>query len=489
MRKKRIVFVSMMFLVAFFSISLRTGYLLVNDNKVSIDRITNQVSSNSFLYYPRGEITDRNGIILSGKVVDKELPIKDYNAIIAKDVIGHLSTDEGNTTSKGIKGVSGLQQLYDTELNGGIPIKIAMYSDAKGENIFGESALVYGDHLNEGSSLVTTLDYHIQNLVETEISSINKQKGYPGIAVVVSDVASGDILAMASNGDETNKSLLSFQPGSVFKTLVIAKALEDEKIDIDTMFKCNGHIDIDGTTKHCSKSEGHGEISLKDAFAQSCNIVAYEVAMMLNQEDDNENIIYNDVLNLAKEFGFQDDTVKSMKEFPISYDYSYPSIPTRLYNKMDVFNLALGQGKVMASPLTMTKILATIANDGTLIEPRIVLSQTHPLGDQIIYETDRKQIFSKEVNDKLKILLEEVCKTGTGEENSLIDLGGLAGKSGTAQHISDRENHGWFAGYFPANEPKYAMTVLVEEGGTSSDTALPIFDKIAVEILKLYPEN
>ena len=470
--------------MAFVLISTRTGYLLLKDNQNSEYKISNQVTSNSVLYFPRGEIMDRNGIVLSGKVKEGDVSLKDYTATVGKDVIGELTYDENNTTESGVKGVSGLQLLYDSQLNGGNPIKVAMYSDAKGENINNESALVYGDHLNEGTSLVTTLDYAIQKMVEDHLKSVVEQNKYKGVAAVVTDVETGDILAMVSEGDETNKGLLAYQPGSVFKILVYAKALEANIVDLDTKFQCNGSIDIDGVTKSCSSSEGHGEITLTDAFAQSCNIGAYEIASLLNQQDTNGKLIYNNVLDLAKEFGFQDDSHERVKEFPLSYDYSSPSIPTKVFNNMDVFNLALGQGEVMASPLTINKIISTIANDGVYIEPRIILNEIHPLGEETEHETTEKQVFSKEVNDKLKIILEEVCKTGTGKENTLSDYGGMAGKSGTAQHLSEKENHGWFTGYFPANAPKYAMTILVEEGGTSSETALPIFNDIAKKILE-----
>jgi len=463
---------------------VHTGYLLLKDDQNSAYKIKNQVSSKSVLYYPRGEIMDRNGIVLSGRIKDGDISLKDYTAIVGEDVIGKLNYDENNTTSTGVKGVSGLQSLFDSQLNGGNPIKVAMYSDAKGDNINNESALVYGDHLNEGTSLVTTLDYNVQKMVEGYVKSIVAQKKYKGVAAVVTDVKTGDVLAMVSEGEQTNKALICYQPGSVFKILIYAKALEAKVVDLDTKFQCNGTTEIDGVTKGCSKTEGHGEITLKDAFAQSCNIAAYETALLLNQKDSNGSIVYNDVLDLAKEFGFQDEGQKMVKEFPLSYENSSPIIPTKVFNHMDTFNLALGQGKVMASPLTVNKIISAIANDGVYIEPRIVLNEIHPLGEETKYETYQKQVFSKEVNDKLKIMLEEVCKTGTGKENSLAEFGGIAGKSGTAQHITGKENHGWFTGYFPANAPKYAMTVLVQEGGTSSQTALPIFNDLAKGILE-----
>ncbi|MFZ7120650.1 MAG: peptidoglycan D,D-transpeptidase FtsI family protein [Eubacteriaceae bacterium] len=488
MVKKRIMIVSIMFLFVIAIITVRLAYLLLSNTEGNEYTVNDQVTSKSVLFYPRGKIYDRNLIALSGKIEDDTLPIEEYTATIAKDIIGELSYDENNTTIEGIKGISGLQEIFDSELNGGLPLKIAMYKDALGTTINNGNILVYGDHPNTGISLQTTLDYHIQKLIEEEIEIELNNNNYKGIGVVVTDVTTGEILGMDSVGDHTNKTVLCYQPGSIFKILVAAKALELGVVNLDTIFECQGTIEIDGNIKHCYKDEGHGEITLLNAFAQSCNVAFYQIAMLLNDYDENGNIVYNKVLDLAKEFGFQVDNEEKSEEFLLSYNYSFPIIPSRLYNKMDVFNVALGEGLIMASPLTLTKIVATIANDGVLMEPSIISKQLDANGN-ILEEsiTTTKRIFNSEVNDKLKLLLEEVCKTGTGKDNSIEQYGGMAGKSGTAQHVSDKENHAWFAGYFPADDPKYAMTVFVEEGGTSTEVALPLYDSLAQKILNLYP--
>ncbi|MFZ7133859.1 MAG: peptidoglycan D,D-transpeptidase FtsI family protein [Eubacteriales bacterium] len=487
MLKKRIVAASMIFLITFSIVLARTGYLLLKDTDDNASQINNQVGSQSILYYPRGKIYDRNRIPLSGRIENESIPVPQYDASVGKTVLGELAADENNTTASGVQGISGLQLLYNAKLTGGLPIKIALYSDAMGEKINSENIMVYNDHVNTGTSLVTTLDYHIQQLIEEEIANVIDSSLYEGIAVVVTEVKTGEILAMASVGDQTNKALLCYQPGSTFKILVAAKALEMGVVNLDTTFQCNGTISVDDVTKRCYKDEGHGEISLLDAFAQSCNISFYQTTALLNKQENGQ--LTNAVLDLAKEFGFQSEDQQKVKEFLLSYDYSTPTIPSEIFNDMDVFNLALGQGKVMASPLTITKVVGTIANEGVLIEPQILKKEVDSLGNTIEeYSGSKKQVFDKKTNDQLKILLEEVCKTGTGKNNSLEEMGGLAGKSGTAQHISEKENHAWFTGYFPADDPIYAMTVFVEEGGTSSKVALPIYDTIAQEILDLYPQ-
>ncbi|WP_303863370.1 penicillin-binding transpeptidase domain-containing protein [Alkalibaculum bacchi] len=488
MRRDRIVTFAFIILLTVTIIGARTAYLLLDDSSNVASSVSNQIDRGSTLFYPRGRIMDRNGIVLSPKVNKKEgeVPIKEYVADVGEDVVGKVSYNPEDTTAEGIKGESGLQALYDSALNGGSPIKISTYRDGRNEEYAPIFVQVYGDHVNEGTDLVTTLNYHIQKIVEDELDFTYNKEKYEGIAVVVSDVHTGEVLSMASVGDLTNKAVLNYQPGSVFKILVFAQALEKGIIDLNTIFECKGTIEIDGKIKNCNKSEGHGKINTVEAFAESCNIAAYETGMLLNQFSEKDTLLYNDVLELAKEFGFQDKNVEKTKEFPLSYSYSAPIIPSKISVPMDVFNMSLGQGSVMASPLMMTKIVQTIGNDGVLIEPTIALKEVSPLGQEKEMKKVEKQIFSKEVNDTLKILLTEVGKTGTGKNNTLKERGGLAGKSGTAQHIGEREAHSWFTGYFPANNPKYAMTIFVEEGGSSSTTALPIFDSVANKILDLY---
>lgn len=485
MRRDRIVTFAFIFLLAFTVIGTRTAYLLLDDSSDVVTFVSDRIGRSSTLFYPRGDIMDRNGIVLSTRVKSEEgkFSIKEYVPDVGEDVVGKVSYDPNDTTADGIKGESGLQALYHSKLSGGAPIKVSTYRDGRNESYSPLSVQVYGDHVDEGTDIVTTLDYHIQKIVEDELNLTYNKEKYMGIAAVVSDVYTGEILSMDSVGDLTNKATLNYQPGSVFKILVFAQALEKGVIDLNTTFECNGTIGIGGKIKKCHKSEGHGQIKTVEAFAQSCNIAAYETGMLLNQYDENKNLVYNDVLELAKEFGFQNKNEEKIKEFPLSYYYSAPIIPPKITVPMGVFNMSLGQGDIMASPLMMTKIVQTIANDGVLIEPTIALKEVNALGQEKEIKKTEKQIFSKEVNDVLKILLREVGKTGTGKNNTLEERGGLAGKSGTAQHLENKEAHGWFTGYFPADDPQYAMTILVEEGGSSATTALPIFDRVANQIL------
>lgn len=455
-------------------------------------RVQDQLTQEVSMHYPRGKVLDRNGIPLSGRnKLENGIMLPDHGkSDIAYHVVGELEYDPNDHTADGVKGRSGLQHEFDQELNGGLPIKIIQYKDGWGQDISKDEYYVYGSHVNQGSDIKTTLDYHIQSIIEEEMNSFYEENSPEGVSIVVMDIENGEILGMASKGNKTNKAVQSFPFGSVFKTLVAAKALEQGVVDPEEKFICNGTILIDDQIKHCHKTEGHGEITLKQAFAQSCNSVFYEVANRLTEYNPNGTIKGNQVLDLAQEFGFAPYSKAKPDPFILSYNYSKNTLPDNIIVKMDVFNMALGQGKVEASPLMVTKIMATIANGGIMNEPILVKELLTQGRDSIekFNEDIQKRVIDQQVNDQLQEMLEEVTITGTARRLHSSEYGPVAGKTGTAQNGSTND-HAWFSGYFPANNPQYAMTVFVEEGGSGSGSAVPLFQDIYERISNLGQRN
>lgn len=459
------------------------------------ERVNHQISREVKTYYPRGKIVDRNGIPFTGraKTEDGLTLSKHLNQdFLAKHVIGNIQYQYKDNTIHGIKGVSGLQKLFDSDLNGGLPIRIMQYKDGRGKSLSRNTYFVSGDHINQGSNIKLTLDYHIQKIIEEEMEKfIRQNRGgtAAGLSVVVLDVQRGEVLGMASLEDQNNKALQSFPLGSVFKTIVAAKALEDGVVDLDEEFICNGTIIIDDQMKHCHQGEGHGAITFKEAFAHSCNIVFYQVAMRLVEYNPNGTIGGNRVLDLAEEFGFSPFSEKRKDGFLLSDNYSINSLPDHITCQLDVFNMALGQGMIESSPFMATKIMATIANGGILREPILVQEIQSPDGsiEKKFNHQKGVRIIHEEVNDQLQELLEEVVLIGTAMGVEELEYP-IAGKTGTAQNGRVRP-HAWFSGYFPADRPMYAMTVFVEEGGSGSSVAVPLFKDISKRIMNLGERN
>ncbi len=492
---KRIKIIKIIISIFIFSLIGRLFSLSILHHDDYSSQVYSQMSQEVSTYYPRGKILDRNEIPLSGQNKEKDgilLPQYQHQGI-ANHVIGKLQYNNDDNTVEGAKGVSGLQKIFDKELNGGLPIKIIQYKDGRGKEISNKDYYVYGDHLNQGNNIKLTLDYHIQNTIEKEINSFideiaenNSGISPAGIAVVVMNAKTGEVLGMTSWGDENNKAVQSFPFGSVFKTLVSAVALEEDVVKLDEEFTCNGTILIDGQIKHCHKTEGHGELTFKEAFAQSCNSVFFEVAHRLTEYNPNGTIKGNKVIDLAQKFGFAPYSEVHPDPFILSDKYSNNTLPDSITCQMDIFNMALGQGKIQATPLMATKIMATVANGGIMREPLLVKEILNQEG-QIIKKfgnSSEKRVIDKEVNKKLQTLLEEVAISGTARGINDQEYSSIAGKTGTAEN-GTVNSHAWFSGYFPANQPKYAMTVFVEEGESGSGVAVPLFDRIVEKILKL----
>ena len=501
MFQNRVKLMGIVFSIFLFALIGRLFNISIMHQEDYTARVESQMAKKVDIYYPRGKILDRNSIPLTGRnyIGDKlALSVHVEQELLAKHTIGEIQYKYKDNTIEGVKGVSGLQKIYDKELNGGLPVKLIQYKDGKGQSICDKKYFVYGDHINQGNNIKLTIDYHIQDIIEQEMNSFmlgkinqnNEENCFAGISVVLMDVKNAEILGIASLGDQNNKAIHSYPLGSIFKTLVAVKALEQDVVKIDEEFTCNGTILIDHQIKHCHKTEGHGKLTFKDAFAQSCNTVFFEVASRLTEYNANGTIKGNKTIELAKEFGFSAYKEKKQDTFILSDKYSLNSLPDNITCQMDVFNMALGQGKIESSPLMATKIMATIANNGVLSEPILVKEISNQRGDVLKHYSKgiEKRVIDENINKQVQSLLEEVTISGTAIGENSLDSGGIAGKTSTSQN-GKVYPHAWFAGYFPVDQPQYAMTVFVEEGGGGSSVAFPIFEKISKKIINLGQRN
>ena len=152
-------------------------------------------------------------------------------------------------------------------------------------------------------------------------------------------------------------------------------------------------------------------------------------------------------------------------------------------------NISIGQGKIEATPLQITNMLLTIVNDGIRKDMTIVEGITTKDGRMIkkYNKVEDKRIISEELSKIAQEYLEEVINSGTAKDIDLNQVGGAAGKTGSAEALLKGEPtiHGWFAGYYPKDDPKFAITVLVEEAKSGSKSAAPIFESICKELYRL----
>jgi penicillin-binding protein 2 len=397
------------------------------------------------------------------------------------------------TVEKGktVRGLSGIEKVYDDVLSTN-PASLEMVSvqDARGEVINGLMYKIRQEQDQARGSVVLTIDKRVQTALETLMD-----ERVPKGAVVVMDIETRQILALASRptfdpyrvsqvidthqeSPLINRALTSFYPGSLFKPLVAAAALEEGLVDFATSFHCSGSYRFNEQVEiSCWKEEGHGEITFEDALAYSCNPAFIEVAQLVGRKT---------LLEYAQKLHLTDETLVGYGPYRAGSGISINPGPVALGNA------ALGQQGVQLTPLQLTSLLATIADDGCWIPPALVLYYTDDQGQQH-YPVPQppEQVLSTDTARKLQHMLSLTVEKGTGRSAALAEVS-LAGKTGTSQtgQINEQQEeilNTWFAGYLPAENPRWAVVVMVEEGISGAESAAPVFKDLAEILLQLYP--
>lgn len=491
LQKKRLKAFTIIFCVIFILLTIALAYRMLFVSDDLILSMANQQLGVIQTIYPRGIFLDRNGIKITGTQKKKDnILYTDYiSGDVAKCIIGDVEINASDTTQEAVKGVSGLNKVYNDILSAGqYPYYIMGFADAKGNLISTDNLFIKAASSPPESEITLTIDYHLQSEAETLLKKYVEEKKYENIALVLSDISSGEILVLASEGSYLNTTVISYQPGSVFKIITAGCALEEGLINLDSTFTCTGEVTTDSITKEVCKNGGHGTITLPQAFAASCNSTFYNINQMLNIADEDGNILGNMALNKMRELniGTYENPVKN--DFILNYDYSYDFVTDQIYNQTGTFNVALGQGDIQLMPITVNKIISAIANGGIIKYPVLIKNiKKAGVNEQIsINESDQKIIFSEKTCEDLKILLRQVCVNGTASAYKRVNEY-VAGKTGTAENLEDKNCHGWFTGFFPYDNPKYAMTVLIQEG-KSSINAVKIYDDM-LQIIEKYDND
>lgn len=398
-------------------------------------------------------------------------------------LIGYVST--GGT----VEGQAGLEKAYDQLLKkGGSSQELHSIVDARGQSIPGIKLKVRTEEL-EKDVVVLTIDKRIQELVEKTMNQ-RVAKG----AVVVMDVKSKEILAMASrptfnqyrveeyledsDSTLTNRALSAYYPGSLFKIVVSIAALQANIVKTDDKFFCTGkYVYNNQLATACWKKEGHGKLSFAEAFANSCNPTFIQVGLSLGRAR---------LLQQVAELHLTDNRL-------IGWDIV--NAPT--YVKIEggeaaIGNACLGQQGVMLSPLQISSLLATVADDGCWAPPAIIKYTLDSKGKQHYPARENKvRVIDAAVNREVQKMMEKVVSEGTGKAARLTEVK-IAGKTATSQ-TGNINNDGeeilntWFAGYFPAEAPRWAIVVLVEEGKSGAENCAPVFKDISRGILQISP--
>ncbi|HEY8745255.1 MAG TPA: penicillin-binding protein 2 [Chloroflexota bacterium] len=425
--------------------------------------------------YPQKDLAAQS-IGYLGEISADELKTKWQDGYLSGDWIGRTGLEHwGETTLAGKRG----GELAVVTPDGTVFTVIAQRAPLRGSNI------------------VLTLDMALQKVAQDAMGKLNG-------SVAVMRISDGSLLALASapsfdansfilglsqaqaqalfqnaNQPLNNRPTLGAYPaGSTFKTVTMSSALGSSMFGPSSMFTCTGVWNGLGIPMHCWKIGGHGNVSLTEGLAQSCDIVFYEVGHTL---DGKGHTVFPD---LAKGFGVGETTgivglVEAAGLLPT------PTWKQQTQNQPwypgDPVNLAIGQGSLLVTPLQMVSWIAAIANGGTLWTPRVVDKVLAPTGEQSMPAPVKQRGTLPVSADELasvraamrRVIDETDNWLGTGSWAFRDFPIAVAGKTGTAQS-GQAQPHAWFASFAPADKPEIAIVAMAEHAGEGADVAGPI---------------
>lgn len=364
-----------------------------------------------------------------------------------------------------------------------------------------------------GATVRLTLDARLQNYAQARL-------GEDSASAVVMDIRNGDILAMASSPSfDPNlfvegisvadfRALLesryrplaakavqgTYPPGSTFKMVVALAALADGLVTPEETVFCPGHYDAAGRRFHCWKRGGHGRMNLRDGLSESCDVYYYDIA---------QRVGIDRIAEVAEQLG-----LGIRHDLPLS-GIATGLNPNRAWKQRvhgqawrigDTINAGIGQGYVLSSPVQLAVMTARIAT-GLKVEPRLVRAidgaeepqpQPEPLGFPARMMADMRAGMYDCVNRRngtawsSRIAIREAAmsgKTGTSQVRNISAAERASGVLQTDQLPWERRNHALFVAYAPFDAPRYAVSVVVEHGGSGSGAAAPIARDIMIEAL------
>lgn len=417
----------------------------------------------------RGSITDRNGVVLakSIKVSGKNVRVYPYKSLYSH-IIGYNSRSYGRTL---------LEAQYNDYLLGNTGVG----------SVFNIAAGAQGGYT--GDSLQLTIDNRLQSAAADLLG------GRQG-AIVAMDPTTGEILAMVSKPDfDPNADSLSakwqelvesdshpffpratqglYTPGSTFKIITAAAAI-DNGLENRTYYD-KGTITIDGKVFSNSGKEAHGSLNLKSAFAVSSNTYFAGLGVELGSEK---------IGAIAEKMGFN-------SEIPFDIPLKKSTFPTggMKVTKAGTAAAAIGQGKDLVTPLQMALVTSCMANDGIVMQPKLVKRILSPKGKVI--KVMGPEVYGRAVDEvtagKVAEAMREVVVSGTGRKAAIRGIN-VAGKTGTAQNelstAGKGAEHAWFTCFAPYENPKIVVTVILEyNGSVGGETAAPIAAKLIKEYM------
>lgn len=419
----------------------------------------------------QGDILDVNGIVLA--TTDEEGERVYQSDATKRSAIVHLI---GDPQGKVGNAVDSFQSSYLLGM----------------ETSFFERAMaLFNSEQRRGDNVTLTIDSKLCALIcrEFQLGAATSDKA--GAAVVL-NYKTGAMLACVSlpvfdpinipeNIDENalgpywNRALRStLPPGSTFKIITTAAALDAFTDAATHMYTCTGATQVADRIITDYGNAHHGTLNMEKAFTVSCNNVFAQIALSLGDDK---------LRAAAEQFGFNDNFL--FRDFVVENSV----YPTSGRNLVEIAWSGAGQSQVAATPLHMAMIAASVANDGIMMEPRLLEKVVSPAGViRVRYSAKQyRKCLDVDTAEILQAYMKNVVASGTGTKAKVSGLS-IAGKTGSAESSADGKavTHAWFVGYIDSDVMPYAVCVLVEDGGSGGSVAAPIAGKIFQYIKENY---
>ena len=423
----------------------------------------------------------------------------------ASTIIGFTNSDD--------QGVGGIEMQYDDDLTG-VSGRIITAKNAQQGSMSSDYETTYD--AKPGESLVLSIDEVIQYYLEQGLEQALVDTGAKYAYGIVMDTDTGAILGMTSKPDfdlnnprkisnaalsetiaaitddtqraqETTNALYAqwrnrtisdtYEPGSVFKTIVVSAALEEGVVDLNTTYTCTGGIQVADNYQRCWKAGGHGHETLTQGLMNSCNPFFITIGQSLGKERFYK---YFEAFGLTEKTGI--DLPAEAK--PVA-GKTYHALESMGISELS--SSSFGQ-TFQVSPIQMITAVNTIANGGKLMQPYVVDSKLDSDGN-VVYKTTptvKRQVISEKTASTVADMMEQVVSIGTGK-NAYVAGYHVAGKTGTSEKIgTDGAYIASFAGFAPADNPEISILIAIDEptgdhGG--STVAAPITGMLLEKIL------
>jgi penicillin-binding protein 2 len=356
-----------------------------------------------------------------------------------------------------------------------------------------------------GHNILLTIDRKLQETADRALSGLRG-------AIVALDPTTGDVLAISSSPrfdpnmftSEISKDqwadLVSpketklnnravqgaYPPGSVFKIFVSIAILAEQVASPSESTFCPGSYQFGRRAFKCHKHSGHGSATMYDSIVQSCDVYFYIMGQRLGVDR---------IHDYARMFGFGEVTGVDLSEENAGLVPStewkknfFKEPEDKRWYPGETLPVAIGQGAVTTTPIQIARSLAAVVNGGKVLRPRVVRRVSSSDGRVFEEHVDPEVVrdlssyvdgsILREVRRGMEGVVAD--KRGTGHRAALPDIAGIAvgGKTGTSQVGTKDEDHAWFAGYAPANDPKIVVVALVENGGHGGATAAPLVKQV-----------